>query len=1138
MPPLILIVPDTSAGIRDEFRRCWRQTGVFLCLVVLSSSHVLADEGVQFFETNVRPILVDHCQKCHGAKKQEGGLRLDSRDATLKGGDSGPVVVSGNPNASSLIAALRHEGDLKMPPAGKLNDKQIAAITQWVQIGIPWPASSDTTSNQLAEIQRTHWAFQPIANPVPPAVRDPSWERTAIDRFVLAKLEAADLKPAMPADRRTLIRRVTYDLTGLPPTPNQVDAFVNDKSTDAYSKLIERLLASPQYGEQWGRHWLDLARYSDTKGYVYAREERFWVHAPAYRDWVVQAFNRDLPYDQFLLLQIAADQAAPGDREANAAMGFLTLGRRFLGVTHDIIDDRIDVVMRGTMGLTVGCARCHDHKYDPIPTADYYSLYGVFLNSTERLAAIEEPKTRDDAYAAFEKELDQRQQKLRETLLAKRTEAAERVRQRVTDYLVAQTELSKYHEEGFDQVLAVTDLIPTFIRRWEAWLAAEARSEDPVFRPWWRFAQLKPEEFATSSADIVRELTESGNAVNPRVLQVLANPPMSMREVAERYGALLLEIDREWKTACDSAKLSGSPEPLNLVSPESAALRQCLYGPGSPCLVPNELVVSIELYFDSASVNELWKLQGDVDRWLIQSPRAPAHAVSLIDRELTRTNRIFRRGNPANRGPEVPRHFVSVVAGPNPPSFAKGSGRLELAQAIIDPHNPLTARVWVNRVWQQHFGMGLVRTASDFGIRAEPPSHPELLDWMARYFVANGWSTKSLHRIILLSNTYQQRSDLPTNSLDLAVRNQAIKADPENRLLSRMNVRRLTFEEFRDSLLAVSGQLDPQMGGRASDLFAGNGTMHRRRTLYGLVDRQFLPAVLRVFDFANPDLHIPLRSETTVPQQALFSLNYPFIAQQAQALIAQISRDELHDPAEKVRRMYRAVYQREPTPHQLETALMFLTSVEEQQTPGPRAESLAWQYGYGALDETSKRLTSFHPLPYFTGTSWQGGAQMPDAVLGWVQLTAQGGHPGNDLQHCSVRRWVAPRAGTYTVTSTPVHEVAAGNGIRCTIISSRDGMLTSVALHNGRKEMNVASVPLQKGDTLDFVVDINGDLNSDQHQWAPVIRDVPAANGELADISQQWDAERDFSAPVLKLLTNWEQLAQVLLIANELMFVD
>jgi hypothetical protein len=550
--------------------------------------------------------------------------------------------------------------------------------------------------------------------------------------------------------------------------------------------------------------------------------------------------------------------------------------------------------------------------------------------------------------------------------------------------------------------------------------------------------------------------------------------------------------------------------------------------------VPDEAIVSIEGYFDTATTTELWKLQGEVDRWLIDSPLAPPFAVALVDRELLRPARVFRRGNPANRGQHVDRHFVSVVSGPAPEPFAQGSGRLEFARAIVDPKNPLTARVWVNRVWQHHFGAGLVRTPSDFGARADPPSHPGLLDWLATRFVADGWSTKSLHRLILLSSTYQQRSSGPAEAAALK---HADQVDPGNRLLWRMNARRLSFEEFRDSLLAVSGRLDLQMGGRAADLFTGNGTANRRRTLYGLIDRQFLPSTLRMFDFANPDLHVPTRSETTVPQQALFAMNHPFVAQQAQALFAR-AHNESSNPTETVRRLYGAVYQREPTPAQLKAALTFVAASAAEPTPQPRPEALVWQYGYGELDDAAKRLKSFQPLPYFSGSAWQGSASWPDPTLGWVQLTAQGGHPGNDLQHCAIRRWVAPHDGAYSVASTAMHAVEAGNGIRCWIFSSRDGILSTLALHNQQQPMNVESVSLRKGDTLDFAVDINGQLNSDQYRWAPAIREVLPASGAETPAPKDWDAARDFAAPTQTLLTPWEQLAQVLLMANELMFID
>jgi hypothetical protein len=1093
---------------------------------------------VEFFEKEVRPLLAEHCGKCHGATKQWAELRLDSKEALLKGGENGPVVVPGKPDESRLIEAVRYKGDLQMPPDKPLAEAQVAILEKWVQLGAPWPAGPSAAELERLKKHREHWAFQPVAKVSPPIIDDMGWVRTPVDQFVRQRLDEAGLPPSPEADRRTLIRRLSYDLTGLPPIPEEVQQFVSDDDPEAYRKLVDRLLASPQYGEHWARHWLDVARYSDTKGYVYGREERVWVHAPAYRDWVVQAFNRDLPYDEFLLLQLAADQLQPNDPPSWAAMGFLTLGRRFLGVTHDIIDDRIDVVTRGTMGLTVACARCHDHKYDPIPTADYYSLYGVFLNSTEQLAAISEPAAKDEAYLAFEKELQSRQQKLRETTAAKRQEAADRVRSRITDYLVAQTELSKYPEEGFDQILAPTDVIPTFVRRWEAYLAQPARETDPVFAPWTRLSKVKPEEFAATAPQILGEaMLSAGSPINSRVTAALSPPPSTMREVAERYGKLFGEIEAEWKTVQEAAKSKAETAPTSLTDAAAEQLRQVLYSPTSPCLVPDEGVVSTEGYFDSGVCTELWKLQGEVDRWLIQSPLAPPHSVRLVDRALIRPARVFRRGNPKTRGDEVDRHFLSVVAGQNPKPFEAGSGRLELAKAIVDPTNPLTARVWVNRIWMHHFGTGLVNTPSDFGIRAERPSHPELLDWLATQLVENGWSTRHIHRLIVLSSAYRQGSTPPEDPQVLAI---VVTTDPENRLLWRVSPRRMSFEEFRDTVLQISGRLEPSPGGRATDLFAGSGLANRRRTVYGMVDRQFLPPVLRVFDFANPDLHTPQRSETTVPQQALFAMNHPFTAEHAKMLVAKSQSSTDAPAAESIRRLYQTIYQRDPSPHQLTQAEAFLTGAVSEPNSTPRPETLAWQYGYGELDDATKALKSFTRLPHFTGTAWQGADQWPGGGLGWLQLTADGGHTGDDLQHSIVRRWTAPHDGLYAVQSTAVHEVAQGDGVRCYIVASRGGLLKFTALHNRKEEMNVDSLALQKGDTIDFVVDLNANLNSEQHLWSPSVRELPTQTSTSADSNRptHWDARRDFSGPPPVRLTRLEQLAQVLLISNELMFVD
>jgi hypothetical protein len=878
----------------------------------------------EHFERAIRPILVARCVSCHGPEKQWGELRLDSRAGFAAGGEHGPVVVAGDPAASRLVRAVRRLDDLAMPPDEPLSAAEVAALEAWVRDGAVWPDDTRPLPD-VAAAAATHWAFQPVAPVAPPPCDAPGipagWCANPVDAFVARGLAAAGLVPAEPADRRTLIRRLTHDLTGLPPSPAEVDAFVADPAPDAYERLVERLLASPHYGEQQARRWLDLARYSDTKGYVYAREHRVWVHAATYRDWVVRAFNDDLPYDRFLVLQLASDQAAPGDRDAAAAGGFLTLGRRFIGVTHEIIDDRIDVVTRTTMGLTVACARCHDHKYDPVPTADYYALYGVFASCTEELLPVgtgrpREPHEEGEADEGFAMGLAARQTKLRDTLALRRREAAERVRNRVTDYLVAQTELDRYPAEGFDQILAAGDMIPAFVRRFEVFLARPGLADDPVFAPWVRLAALGADAFPDRAAATLAGLRAAGVRVNPHVAARLASPPVSMREVAERYGGLLAEVERQWQAASAAAV-----PPAAFADADLEELRQVLHGPASPCVVPHEPIVSIEGFFPSKDGEALWKLQGELDRWLIEQPQATPYAVRLVDRAELRTPRVFRRGDPRQPRAAVPRRFLSVVAGSDPPPFRQGSGRLELARAIVDPANPLTARVWVNRLWQQHFGRGLVETPSDFGTRAAPPSHPQLLDWLAGALVGSGWSTKQVHRLIVTSAAYRQRSDA---ARDQATAARAREIDPGNRLLWRMNPRRLSFEEVRDALLAVGGRLDLTPGGRATDMFAGDGLAHRRRSLYGLVDRQFVPTVLRVFDVANPDLHVPARSETTVPQQALFALNHPFVAAQARTVVAATGAAAAA-PDDAVRRLYRAILARPPTDAQRSLATTFLT---------------------------------------------------------------------------------------------------------------------------------------------------------------------------------------------------------------------
>ncbi len=1096
-----------------------------------------------YFENHVRPLLVSACLECHGAREPSGGLRLDSRSAMLQGGERGTPVKPGHSAESLLVQAIRRDGELQMPPDQPLAEEQVKILSQWIDDGAIWPEEVRLSDDKKAQTQRDHWAFQPVRRVEVPKVGRQDWCRQPIDAFVMERLETAGLTPSPQADRRTLIRRATYDLTGLPPTPAEVEAFERDPDPRAYELLIERLLRSPHYGEQWARHWLDVARYSDTKGYVYAREERFYIHAWAYRDWVVRAFNEDLPYNQFLSLQIAADQIAPADPSAQAAMGFLTLGRRFLGVTHDIIDDRIDVVCRGTMGLTVGCARCHDHKYDPIPTADYYSLYGVFRNSAERRSLL-----RDGGDAAFHQELAARQKKLDEELAKQRDLAAQRARKRVTDYLIAQTELQKHPEEGFDQLLGPDDLFPSVIRRWEIYLA-KVGADDPVFGLWHALQAIPDAEFEGQVKTKWNELREAWPAHwNVRVRNDVlgTEPPTSKRVVAERYGRLLEAVESQWRSELDRAQQASQPSPATLGDASDEAMRQVLYGATGPCAVPDEAIVSVEYFFPTRDCEALWKLQGEVDRWLLQSDGAQ-YVVTLGDRAEVFEPRILRRGNPANKGEFVPRQFLSVIAGAERKPFREGSGRRELAEAIVDPQNPLTARVWVNRIWLHHFGRGLVRTPSDFGLRADPPSHPELLDWLAGQFVENGWSTKDLHRQLMLSATYQQSSFGPEEPV---ARETAVRLDPDNRLLWRMNARRLSFEEMRDTMLAVCGQLDPQVGGRARELFPTK-SVNTRRTVYGLVDRQFLPGVHRMFDFANPDLHIPQRSETTVPQQALFALNHPYVAHCARTLAERSLAESTGDAALTavegskevasnracIERLFVNAWQRLPTDEEVSEAREFVQdrTSEVKHDVDPACD--AWQYGFAAVDEVAERLGEFHPLPYFDGHHWQGGNQFPDATLGWLQLSSRGGHPGNDLQHAIVRRWIAPRKMTVRIDSLIQHEVPAGDGIRAWIFSSRAGKLGSWLVHQRQQEADVDSFEVMAGETIDFVVDIHRELNSDQFLWAPRITEAPSAD-PVSATTERWDAEQHFSGPVSPHLTGWEQLAQILLLANEFMFVD
>ncbi len=1076
-------------------------------------------EGIEFFESKVRPLFAARCASCHSARAQKlkGNLRLDTREGLSKGGDRGPVLVPGDPDRSLLVQAVRWtDEDLRMPPKEKLAPAQVADLEAWVRRGAPMPASGAKAAGPDLAKARAHWAFQPSKDHAIPAVRSPALVRTPVDAFLLARLEERGMSFSPPADRRSLLRRVTADLTGLPASPGEIEAFLADESPDAYEKAVERLLASPHYGERWGRHWLDVARYADTKGYVYAdREESRFVHSYVYRDWVVRAFNEDMPFDRFLLLQLAADQIVPGGEKRDlAAMGYLTVGRRFINNIHDIVDDRIDTVGRGMMALTLACARCHDHKFDPIPTADYYSLYGVFTGSAESTVCLEDSPARTPDYEAFEKELRKRQDALRALFEKKRDALLERLRTQAPMYLAAALQAEKLPTEEFYQLLAPEDVNPVVARQWHLAILRARAAFHPVFAAWHAFQAIPEKELAAKAPGW---LAGNGAKLNPKVAAAFAAAPASMKEVAERYGRLFVEVHKKAKAGA-------------LEDPADRELHQVLAGADSPIALPPGAISEVEWFFEESARVEMGKAQRAIDQWIIDSKGAPPHAAILSDRPLQQNPRVFRRGNPANKGEEVIRRSLSLF-GARP--FEKGSGRLELARAIASPENPLTARVWANRVWLHHFGQGLVRTPSDFGLRSEPPSHPELLDWLARRLVAEGastplgmnWSTKRLHRLIVLSTAYRQSSeDVP------AFRS----SDPEDRLLWRFPRRRLDWESLRDSFLAVSGELDRAIGGKPVSLL--KPPFSTRRTLYGFIDRLNVPGVFRSFDFAGVDAHSPQRFETTVPQQALFLMNGAFLAERARAVAARPEVAGAADPAARARALYRLLYGRAPSDGELELGVRFQgrpIAVPIVVTPGP------WSYGFGEFDPATERIKGFTPLPYFTGSAWQGGRDLPDPALGWVTLTAQGGHAGNDLAHAAVRRWTAPRDGTVTVSGTVAHRTKGGNGIRARLVSSRHGELGSWSLKQLEAEMKIKGLEVKKDDTLDFAVDFRGEITDDEFSWAPVVTMAkPATAANPNEPAPEWSAAPDFSGPPPRPLSPLEKYVQTLLLTNEFVFLD
>lgn len=763
---------DAGASWRTV-RTLFRTIAGAASFVLLFGNPLFGDDGAEgaaFFEKHIRPILVTHCYECHSEKamSREGGLLLDRESGWLQGGDGGAVVVPGEPEQSRLLIAVRYDNDsLQMPPEKALDEKSVTLLAEWIRRGAPGPQDDmgETEFSKLGDQSllfssaKDHWAFQPIAEVDPPRSSVRAWDQHAVDRFIIAELQKKELQPSPVADPRTLLIRLSWNLTGLPPTPQQLQDFLaacEQDSASAMSAAIDRFLDDPGFGQHLARMWLDVARYADTDSSYRpdTRTPHYFPFAFTYRDYVVDAFNADKPFDQFVREQLAADLLYPtkaGEPAAPevAALGFLTVGPHANQNVADAVDDWIDVTTRGLLGLTAACARCHDHKFEPIPTADYYALHGIFASVT-RVDPLDE------------------------------------------------------------------DAQPT--------LNTVSAAETDV------------EDYRRQRAAIDAKIKGAGNSKSRN----------NNRSVAEKI--------RE---------------------------------------------------------TELAEL-------LLFHPGAPAKAMVVQERKKPVVQYVFERGEPRNRGPQVTRHFLTVLDPQQQPFNEADSGRLDLANQIVSPANPLTSRVFVNRVWGLLMGSYLVGTPSDFGLQGEQPTHPELLDWLAADFMKHQWSVKHLVRTIVSSRTWQQRS---------GERSECAEVDPTNRLLWRANRQHLTIENLRDGLLQISGQLDPRVGGRAAPLWGDDYT--KRRAIYGYINRFNLDPTLGVFDFPSPMQTQAKRVESIVATQALFSMNSPFVIDQTVALTERSEFRVLTTDAERIHWLFEQLLLRTPASAETERIEKFLA----QQTP-------------------------------------------------------------------------------------------------------------------------------------------------------------------------------------------------------------
>lgn len=898
-------------------------------ILSVSSAAAASSVGEDFFETKIRPIFANVCSNCHD-DKATSGLRVLSREALLQGGHRGPAIVPNDPEKSLLIQAVRQTGDLKMPKGGKLPPEDVQNLTEWVRMGAPWPQAkpliASGTPFKITPEQRAFWSFQPIKMPAVPVVKNARWAKTDIDRFVLAKLEAQGISASPEADRRTLIRRATFDLTGLPPTPEEIDAFEKDKSANAFAKVVDRLLASPRYGERWGRHWLDVARYAeddvrglDPKGRGYMP----FTGAYVYRDWVIKAFNDDLPYDKFVRYQLAGDLTRDNDSKmALPGTAFLGGGPWLWDQAEpvqgraDERNERIDAVSRGLLGLTVACARCHNHKYDPISQKDYYALAGVFASSTYK----EYPLT-SDAQVAIWKEKEQKYLELEEELgeftKSEREHLADILAHQTSQYMVAAWRVTGKPKLTVTEAAEQDHVDPEMLDRWVKFLA-----QPPKFYPFLKDWQAmiaaggKEEDEAKALADAFQDLILRMETAQRDIKEeneiIKAKNDVKKRS---RRDALPNEFETD-DQFCPGCSLE-----LKTLPTEQASLWIDLF---MMSLNSDEEkpMPGLFVFYDwglKRRLNAEWRdyiasMEKEIET-LKKSlePRYP-FVHGLTDKPKPVNIAVNLRGNPHNLGEEVPRRFLAVLSPEQSLPFMEGSGRLQLANDIIE--SPIATRVFVNRAWKWHFGTGIVNTPDNFGFAGEKPSNPELLEYLAARFRASGFSLKRLQREIMLSAVYQTSSDESR---------EAHEKDGNNRFYSHFNRQRLDAESIRDSILFVAGDLDlKEMGGPSKDF----GPENTRRTVYCKISRFRLNNYLQVFDFPNPGFTAEQRFSTNVPVQRLYFMNNDFVYDQAGKFAERVF-SKGSDEA-RIVEAYHVLYGRAPSRQEVELGLQFLRTTPEK----------------------------------------------------------------------------------------------------------------------------------------------------------------------------------------------------------------